>query len=1278
MKKLLFTLLVSIAGTNSLFSQQYMYELVWNSFSENSSVNTPEMILTLQNGFIDFDHDNMPSFSALIEIPSRGEIKLSNTSYQSEALNSEEISQANKLVNVKSGFQYTAKSIKAGTKHYASILIPGVIFQNGTYKKITQVSFELNLAPLKRDSPLKPKKTNSSESGIKIEEGKWFKFAITETGPQKLAYETLLKHGIISSSTPSNQIKVYGNSGKMLPYLSGDERHPSLEEMSIKVNDGNDNSFDSGDHLMFYAEAGNLPYYDTTSTSLLNLPQYYSDSNFVFITINSSDPKRIRTLDNSGLSSSKTLTSHDFFYHHENDLLNFIKSGRIWVGEDFQTANPLKFSVESPSQGNVMLKVNACARSTVSTDNKISVIINGDTLTTMTIPIVSSVYYNDYVKFGGDVVTFTSDKEINDIEFYYHNSDPGALGWLDYFTLNYHNPLTLTAASYEHLFNKEATETPGIYEYTLASEVPDPIIWDVSSYDEVSEIIALNNGGTLTFKANSNNSSNFIAFSSSHCYSPVFIKALEAQQLNYADVPEMLIVSHPLFIEEAQRLADFHSTEDNLKTRVVNVEHIYNHKSSGRKEAGAIRDYIKYLYENPSSGDSLKYVFLFGSGSYDPKNRIDNNKDLIPTYQSENSVKLTSSYVTDDFYGSLDDHEGSFSFGDQLDLSVGRAPIKSLEEAKTTVDKIFDYYGFYSAVQDNGDSYSSKGSWQNNLMFIADDGDANEHMKQAEILSAIADTSLENFNISKIYVDAFIKEKESSGTTVKGVNEAIKRQISNGAIIVNYTGHGGEFGWGSERFLDIPDIVSLKNKTKLPLLMTATCEFSRFDDPARKSAGEYMFLQQEGGAVALFTTVRLVFSIPNFNLNKNFYKVLKEEENNENIRIGDLFRKTKIKNNAGTNDRNFTLLGDPALRLALPKKAIAVDSIIAWGKFNVDTLKALTQATIHGHIQDKNGAKMNGFNGTVEIKIFDKEVQRKTLDNEDTGAPFNYITRSSLLFKTLAAVNNGVFETETIIPKSILSNFDYSKISLFATAENDDAKGSNKEYIIGGQDTNAQEDIQGPEIQVFINDSNFAFGDRVSPYPYFIAKLNDESGINISSENIENNLVLTLNKSRDTEYVLNEKYQTDLNTYKKGSIVYQLEDIKEGSHTLEFKASDNHNNSSKFYTEFIIEEDAELALEHVLNYPNPFTTNTGFYFEQNQIKNSNIEVLIQIYTITGRIIKTIFADLDANKKLIGPIPWDGKDEYGDPIGRGVYLYRVKVSAENGSKAEQIEKLVILK
>lgn len=1258
------------------FSQHFDYELIWGDpFSSQSS--STEFTLYLENGFIDYENGNQPTFSCMIPISKNyNNAVIENLLPESSLLSSIEKKASKDISNIKSGVKYKLNIVTVNRRKYVSLKFPAVFLFKGTLKKLTKISFDLNTQ--RNNYSGQPRISSEIEKGITISEGNWFKFAITQTGPQKLTYNDLTKNNILNGSINSDYIKLYGNESDMLPYKNEAERHGSLKEMNIEVIDGGDESFDPGDYLIFYGQAGNHTHYNSTSKTLYNRPQYYSDSNFVFLTINSLSPKRISTKDNRSMTTDQTITKFHSLHHHENEWNNFIKSGRIWVGEDFQSQNPLEFNAPIKAEGTASITVNVCARSRTYTNNKVSVIVNQDTIGEILFPIVSTIYHNDYVKFTTKTFSFTPSSETNKVALYYHVPEDAALAWLDYYSINYSGPLSYTQYEYLTIFNKDAANTPGKLSFSFTNSADSLKIWNISNYNDVQAITGQQLGLNYSFNANTINGAQFIAFDNTSYKTPSFIKLCEGQELNYSDIPAMIIISPAAFVKEAQRLADFHTQQDQLKTRVVKAEHIYNHKSSGRKEATAIRDYIKYLYDHPSGGDSLKYVLLFGSGTYDPKNRLDNNKDFIPTYQSENSIKLTASYVTDDFYGVLDDNEGEFKNNDQLDVSVGRIPVKSIQEAKIAVDKIKQYYNFYSTAQDNGKAFSSKGSWQNNILFIADDGDINEHMRQAETLSDIVDTSLSHLNISKIYVDAFVKEVAASGTTVKSANQALRQKIEEGSLIVNYTGHGGEYGWGSERFLDVKGIQNLNNKTALPLVVTATCEFSRFDDPALKSAGEYLFLKENGGAIALFTTVRLVFSIPNFNLNKNFYKVLQEEEEkNTKLRIGDLFRKTKIENNAGTNDRNFTLLGDPALVIAIPEKTIIVDSIVAWNKSTIDTLKSLTQGVISGHIKSKNGTLDNNFNGTIEIKIFDKQIENKTLDNSNSNSAFNYKTQSSLLFKTLAEVKNGKYSTDIILPKNMLSNFDYGKISLYATSSKNDAKGADKSYMIGGADSLGRKDDQGPEINLYLNDSSFIFGDLVAPSPYVIAKLSDESGINITSNNITHNIVLSLNKSPETEFNLNHLYQTDLNTYKSGSVSYQLKDFTEGSHRLEFYASDNHNNRSQHYTEFIIAQDAELALKHVLNYPNPFTTKTGFYFEQNQIKSS-IDVVIQIFTISGKIVKTISTNLLTNEQRIGPIEWDGKDDYGDQIGRGIYLYKIQVTAENGSKAEEIQKLVILK
>ena len=394
---------------------------------------------------------------------------------------------------------------------------------------------------------------------------------------------------------------------------------------------------------------------------------------------------------------------------------------------------------------------------------------------------------------------------------------------------------------------------------------------------------------------------------------------------------EYVIVSHPNFLVPAERLADFHQEKDDISSIVVTPKQIYNEFSSGVQDVSAIRDFLRFLYKRSNS--KLKYVLLFGDGSYDPKNRVADNTNFIPTYQSLNSTHPTLSYVTDDYFGLLDDNEGEFN-NDLVDIGIGRFPASNLSQANVLVDKVQQYY-----------AKESFGSWRNDIVFIADDGDENDgntHMWQADTLANIVADNYKNININKIYLDNYLQESTPGGPRSEATNSAINNRIDKGALLINYTGHGGPLGWTAERILELDQINAWDNGNKLPLFMTATCKFSYFDNPEQTSAGEYVLLNPNGGAIALLSTTRLVYSDPNHKLNKHFIKVLFEKKDNgEFPRLGDVFKQTKVLSGTSVNNRNFTLLGDPALCLSYPEYHIQNTNII-------DTLKALGEVTVSG------------------------------------------------------------------------------------------------------------------------------------------------------------------------------------------------------------------------------------------------------------------------------------------------------------------------------------------
>ena len=498
-------------------------------------------------------------------------------------------------------------------------------------------------------------------------------------------------------------------------------------------------------------------------------------------------------------------------------------------------------------------------------------------------------------------------------------------------------------------------------------------------------------------------------------------------------------------------------------------------------------------------------------------------------------------------------------------------------------------------------------------------------------------------------------------------------------MIVNYTGHGGEVGWAHERILTMDEINNWTNRYGLPLFFTATCEFSRWDDPGRTSGGEVVFLNPDGGGIGLLTTVRLVYAHANKLLAVSFYENVFKKVNGEMPRIGDIYKVVKNLNASATNTRSFTLLGDPGLRLAYPYYNAVTTSINGLPVSQIDTIGALGLVKINGHIEDLSGNKMTQYNGTIYPTIFDKRYDVKTLNNDGEGS-VSFSVQNKKLFKGKASVTNGEFSFEFVVPKDIAYNYGKGKVSYYGENQLIDANGFSDKFIVGGTDPNAEADELGPDIQLYMNDYTFVYGGITDENPLFIAKVFDDHGINMAGTGIGHDISVVIDDKTSEPISLNDYYSAAVNSYKNGEVRYPFEDLSPGPHKLTFKAWDVYNNSSEAVLEFVVQEYKDLTLAKVLNYPNPFTTNTSFWFEHNQ-PNTVLDVKIQIFTISGKVVKTIdnvILTEGYSQNLNNPISWDGLDQYGDKLAKGVYIYKLQVrSRRNGTSAEKIEKLVIL-
>ncbi|HEC44966.1 MAG TPA: type IX secretion system sortase PorU [Bacteroides sp.] len=1119
--------------------------------------------------------------------------------------------------------------------------------------------FDLALIPSGRPLKSSPALVREYTDRSVLANGYWVKIKVTEDGIHRLSHEQLRNLGI---NDPAN-VRVYGNGGGMLSMMNSDPRHDDLVENNI---------VHRNDHILFYGQSPGEWKYDSLNNFFNNTIHEYSDGTYYFLTSDLGKGNQVQDAQSPAGVVNSTSTSFDALVHHEIEDINLIRSGREWYGEHFDIVTEQSFPFSFPQLDKttgIRARIETVGRANSQTSMQVSVDGNSIGSLLMAKTEIGS-YTRPHAQAASKYFTFSSATDNPEITLRYLKNSPSAEAWLNYITLNARGNLEMADGTL--IFRDRLSMGPGnITEFTIQGAGPTTEVWDVTDPLHPQRMQTNLQGSSLKFKTGTEEIREFVAFTPESGYLTPITEGEDVgptgnQNLHALKNKNYVVVSHPEFIRNARTLAAYRHDHDGLDTAVVTPQQIYNEFSSGSRDVSAIRDFLKMLYDRAGTLDEMpKYVLLYGDGSYDNKGSDVNNTNFIPTYQSLNALSPTASFVTDDFFGLLDDGEGE-SIG-LVDIGIGRFPVSSPEEALNVLNKTLSY-----------DQKDKMGDWRNSICFIGDDEDGNIHMRQADELARYVESNYPNFTIEKIYLDAYTQVSTPSGPRYPDVNEAISQRIEKGALIINYTGHGGSLGLAHERIIRVDDVLSWENSERLPLFMTATCEFSRFDEWEATSAGELVLLNPNGGGIALLTTTRLVYSGPNHALNEHFYEyVFEKDASNRNYRLGDIIRLTKNATGSGINKRNFTLLGDPALKLAYPKHRVRVETVNGTPVTeNIDTLKALGKVSVSGFMEDEMGNPLNTYNGIVYPTIFDKANSVTTLNNDDNAPPMTFFLRNRVLYKGKASVTNGKFEFSFIVPKDIAYNFDYGKLSFYATNGLEDANGSFENVVIGGTADSVNNDVVGPALNVFMNDQNFVFGGMTDENPVLLAYVSDSNGINTLGNGIGHDLTAILDGNTNQTIVLNDYYESDTDSYKSGKIRYSFKKLEAGPHSLKVKVWDVYNNSSEQLIDFIVRSEEDLLLDRVLNYPNPFTTHTQFFFEHNQ-PNAEMDVLIQVFTISGKLVKTIDYQSTGSGYRIGPIDWDGRDDYGSKIGRGVYIYRVKVRTSLGHSAEKFEKLVIL-
>ncbi len=1094
-----------------------------------------------------------------------------------------------------------------------------------------------------RKAGIMPRQVYEGAPASVLSSGKWVKLRVKKTGVYKLTAGTLSSWGFKNPAA----VSVWSNGCGEVPRPNVDAAPDDLMQLPTQISNG---------VIYFYAEARNTWRYDAQKKLYRHLLNEFDDAAYLYITDSKS------TSEMAGLAQAANATdetdTYDYRDFYERIDTNLLRSGRRFFSEVYDAVRQRSYSFSIPALNlnNPQLKLQICAAATSASSYLVTVNSGNENVLNIGQKNSGAYMRADTALFDN----FTVSSENISVKVSYNRPTPSMWGVLDFMIINARAGIKLQNS--QLLFRDANTVGAGkVTRFNLATSQQNVRVWDVTDLHGVKEVKGIAASGNISFTTETSTLREFVAFTEGMAGDPEYVGELPNQNLHGAAPAEMVVVTHPDFSSQAERVAQFHRTHDGMSVLVINSDEVYNEFSSGIADMGAIRNFMRMFhrrYQQGINSTEPKYLLLFGSGSY-VNFQAKKGVGMLPTFQSDNSLVSENSYVSDDFFVLLDDNEYLDDAGMHglLDLAVGRFPVYTTAQAGTMADKLEEYYS------------DKSGDWMSKCIFIADDEDNNMHMQQSEELGNYILDSLPSYYVNKIYLDAYPQQSTPMGERYPDVTDAINSAVGAGALLVNYTGHANDQWLAHEQVVTQADIARWNNRNRLPLFVTATCEFSRFDDPRVISAGEAILFLDKGGSIAMLSTTRLVYSNGNAELNRNFiHKFFSKDANGKHLRLGEIVRQTKNTTSTGVNQLNFSLLGDPALMMLFPTLTANTSQVNGISYSTPDTLKALSRASVSGSVAQSS------IKDTLVVSIFDKEQKKKTLGNSGQ-TPFEYRDQSSLLYRGKVSTPGGAFTAKFIVPQDIAPQYGKGKITYVGKSGSALVAGSNV-VPVGGASDNPVVDSVPPSVRMYMNSEQWVPGGTVNESPTLVALLSDSSGINTTGNGVGRDITLMLMPSSKS-YTLNTYYTAYTDTYTGGRVEFPIPPMSPGRYTATLKVWDVVNNSAEQAVDFVVAEDDVFAINRLLNYPNPFTQKTAFFFEHNRPYTS-MDVLIQVFTISGKLVKTIRYSIPESSSLrSAPIEWDGRDDYGAKLGRGTYLYKAKVRCSSGETAERLEKIVVL-
>jgi hypothetical protein len=1085
-----------------------------------------------------------------------------------------------------------------------------------------------------------------------LAEGEWVKFEAEEEGIYKIDFNFLSSMGFDPVLVDPRTIKIYNNGGKVLSENVNDPRPNDLVENAIKVIGEDDGKFDQSDYILFYGRGSSFWDYDTTEREIKRYNHTYSKYNYFWITYGGNNGKRM--LDKPGLNTTPEFNQNSTFAFadFEDDKINIGKTGREYYGDDFSQAILSRTYINTLNGRLASKPINYHFR-----------FANGSS-ESLTLKVMenNSVIFNQVLNgYGGSSYTvgvlhdryavFSSSLPDNRsvLNFSIVPTSVTTVGYLDYFEISY----TKELKAFNDRVMFFSKDTTAVIEFSLHDFTSTNIeVFDVTDNANVKMVtnFTLLSGGESKFQIleTQGKVSKYFAVANQKYFTPINPVSVGSSNLRgIQEGAKYIIITPKLFLNAANRLKAYRENEALIpvSTIVVDVEQIYNEFSSGVLDVSAIRDFIKYGYDNWDI--TPQYVLLLGKGTFDYKNIAGFDDNFIPTWQTTESLRLLSSYTSDDFFVNVDGTDAN------IDIAPGRITASNETEANNYITKVIDY-----------EQNSKRGLWKNLITLVADDGrtsttyEGAEHTRPSEIIAN--DKLPSSYDIKKIYLADYPVVITGAGRRKPDVNEELINTINNGTLLINYIGHGSPELWAHEVVFEKSVSIPQLHNSEYFFLVAATCDFAYYDIPNFESGAEELLFLENAGSIGSFNSARLVFSGQNHLLNYQFLSdVFASPRDTLNLirTLGVSYFNTRQSFN-GTNDRKYHLFGDPALRLQVPQYEGNIDTINGQSLIADVQIRALSKTEIAGTILTTENEKWDDFNGEGILTIFDSE-RIKLLEQIDN---YPMVIQGGVIFRGSVSVNNGEFNTNFVVPKDISYENKNGKVIFYFFDDDEDGLAFTKQIIVGGTDTTVIDDGNGPEIEIFFDDATFYNAYLVGPDPKLIVKLSDETGLNTTGTGVGHKLEGILNDDEAAPIDFTNFFKGELDAGgTAGEIIYEFVKMDEGDYSLLVKAWDVFNNFNSEESFFTVVSDDQLVVRDVYNYPNPFSNNTTFTFQHNL--NSAIDVNVKVYTIAGRMIKQIDVQ-NVDQKFV-KLNWDGRDEDGDVLANGTYLYKIIVKTKDG-------------